>query len=318
MNTSIIRIFFFLVFLVLIVLSVKYYIKYKYARDAISFALDNTLQCNKNNCDKPIKDFAKIPTQNGRIYNKDVARYCADLVSRIENGAITKKIINPKGLKLCKDLINVPNTPIFGKMWEQNISDKNILWVSFRGTINIKEWIQDLTYNQENFPKKKQIKLSFLGTQQHTPLIHKGFIDAYMNFRDDLFNVINSKKYDQIIVSGHSLGAAISTIVGIDLVNYGQKAVVYNFASPRLGDSNLCKMVLDVDIPIFRHVNTEDIIPTSPISVSPNFKDKYKPLMFIHCGEALYFTTNWKSVINNHLLGVYIDAFEKDIYKSLK
>jgi len=317
MNTFV-KVILVLLFSVLIGTGVYYYKKYKYVSDAISFAFNNSLQCKKESCDKPIKNFTKIPHQKGNVYNKDVARYCTDLVSRIENGVETKKIATPDGLKLLKTVHNIPNTPVFGTILEQSLPDKKILWISFRGTIDTQEWVQDITYTQENFPNKKQVKLAFLNTHKKTtPSVHKGFVDAYMNFRDDIFKIINATKYESIIVSGHSLGAAISTIVGIDLANSGFPAIVYNFASPRVGDGNLCTMVNDLGLPIFRHVNTEDVIPTTPLAVSANFNDKTNPFMFNHCGEVLYFSTNWKSMINNHLLGIYINAFENNLYKRL-
>ena len=45
-------------------------------------------------------------------------------------------------------------------------------------------------------------------------------------------------KNKTIIVSGHRLGAAIATLVGIDLLQSGYtNIVVYSFASPRIGDN---------------------------------------------------------------------------------
>lgn len=127
-------------------------------------------------------------------------------------------------------------------------------------------------------------------------------------FRKELLDTllkIDKDKNKKIIVSGHSLGAGISTVVGADLANDGYKVVVYNFASPRVGDQNFCKLISSLKLKIFRVV-----IPTLPPSVSPNFKDPENPYQYIHCGILKAFSDSWKSLLNNHLMGVYINALQ--------
>ena len=92
--------------------------------------------------------------------------------------------------------------------------------------------------------------------------------------------------------------------------NKGYITVVYNFASPRVGNPDFCD-IINTTLPVYRIVNTADIIPTLPPSVSPNFLNNEKPYIYKHCGIGKYFTDNWSSLLNNHLMNVYNNSLYK-------
>jgi predicted lipase len=71
--------------------------------------------------------------------------------------------------------------------------------------------------------------------------VHFGFLNQYMSIRKELLEYLNNniKKYDEILIIGHSLGAALSTICIYDLkklqkFNVDIDAVI--FGSPRVGN----------------------------------------------------------------------------------
>lgn len=280
----------------------------------------NKEQCGQITCPVP-SDMLNppLPTDVSLVeWQTPVAKYAASLIHIIEKAANDKdkpKPSYPNELTLQKELYISKEDPVFGAV----LSDDNFIWVAMRGTITSREWAQDFEYQQEKFLDSKsttQVKLHFLTTTTNgdKPFVHKGFVDAYMNFRKDLLDTlknINADKSKTIIVSGHSLGAGISTILGTDIADNGYKAVVYNFASPRVGDQVFCNLITSLGLKIFRIVNTADIVPNLPPSVSPNFKNTNKPYKYVHCGVLMAFTDNWKSVLNNHLMGVYMTALKK-------
>ena len=96
----------------------------------------------------------------------------------------------------------------------------------------------------------------------------------------------------------------------MDLVFQNYDTVVYNFASPRVGDKIFSDKV-NMYLPLYRLINTCDIIPTVPYSVSANYKKPEYPFYYEHCGKAIYFTDNMKSVLNNHLINVYLNNLDK-------
>ena len=291
--------------LFLSIIGIYLYLKYKKYNKSIAMSFINNLQCPETICPRKISELT-IPVQKDNNYDNKVARYLVDLVVRLEN-SVKSKLVQPKNLKKELELYNTKENPLFGIIWSNN----DIVYIIFRGTISMKEFIQDLNYSQTVFPKHKKIsqKKALFLSDNNTPNIHSGFLEVYNNFRQELINKLKELNPKQILVAGHSLGASVSTICGLDLKILRYNVLVYNFASPRVGDDNFCNMIDKIyKLPLFRLVNTCDIVPNSPPSVCPNFEDKDNPYLYLHCGKAIYFTDNWKSVINNHLLGVYINS----------
>lgn len=275
-------------------------------KKAIKLALTNKLHCGQNICPLSIIDLP-IPIQTDISYNTSMAKYLANLIIRIENSVkYQSPFQNPKILQKKMNVYSTDKTPVFGMLWING----DVAYIAFRGSIKTEEWIKDFTYSQETFPKYKKMnqnKAMFLSNSDNNPpMVHSGFLKIYNNFREKLLNKLKNLKPKQILVTGHSLGAAVSTICGLDLKILGYNSIVYNFASPRVGDDKLCTLVKTSNLPLYRIVNTCDTVPTLPPSIAPNFQNAEQPYIYTHCGKALYFTDNWKSVLNNHLMGVYI------------
>ena len=294
----------------------KLILSYLNVKKAFHASWFNTKQCGEKKCSPPA-DTTNPPlpsTVSLSDWERDVAQYSAAIIYILEKAANDKtKPVYPKELVLQKELFDDKDDPVFASV----LTNDNFIWIPIRGTLSSREWAQDLTYQQEVFLDSKstvQVKLDFLlAANGEQPSVHKGFVDAYINFRQDLLDTlekIDPEKSKTIIVCGHSIGAGISTILGADVVNKGYKAVVYNFASPRVGDQVFCDFVAKMGLKIFRVVNTADIVPNLPPSVSPNFKQTDQPYEYVHCGTLKAFADNWKSVLNNHLIGVYMKALK--------
>jgi triacylglycerol lipase len=299
-------------------LIIKVVILYLKAKNAVHGAWFNTKFCGEKRC-LPTPDQLKenLPTTIGfDNWDTKIAKYCSVIIYSIEKASQEKiKPVYPKDLVMEKELYDNAGDPVFGVVF----TNSNNIWISFRGTLSSKEWEQDFTYQQESMFQKqtvKQITLDFLTTVSgKVANVHKGFVDVYMKFRNDLSSTllkINPNKNKKIIISGHSLGAAISTIAGADLVQSGYKDVgVYNFASPRVGDQTFADLVnIELKLPVYRLVNISDMVPNMPPSVSPNFEDYDNPYMYVHCGKMVYFQINRLSVLNNHLIPAYMTGLE--------
>ena len=291
--------------LIMIVTFLVFFLK---RREAVQFALSNTLGCGKQVCETKIEDLS-IPIQSGTTYNKDVAKYCANLVYRVSKAAMGEDTLNVNDLKKEIELKNIDENPVFCVVWTHR---KNV-YIIFRGTLRLNEWMQDFAYSQKLFSSKeedrKQAQLTFLrDISTSPPGVHAGFLEVYQNLRSDLIQKIQEIKPEQIIVSGHSLGAAVSTICGLDIIRMDccKNTIVYNFASPRVGDKYFADLVKTNDLTVYRIVNTADTIPTLPPSVSPNFNNPSNPWLYSHCGTEIPFTYNMKSVLNNHLIANYL------------
>ena len=290
---------------------------YRLHRDgpALAAVWTNSLQCHPGpKCTADPDDTLQIPDLSPKEgYQSSVMEYCLDLILRITNGE-TGPVKQPKGLKQELVMYDDKAKPVLGLLWSD--PNTNVAWLAFRGThgSDTSEWQQDLTYKQQILPKAQtpgkqtDFKLYDVAIQ---PLVHQGFLDIYTKFRTDLYSKLDSLNPKKVIVTGHSLGGGIASLCAIDLTQAGYPVVAYTAAAPRTGNTVFADVVEQSKLPFYRFVNTADIIPTMPPSVCPNFSQADKPFIFTQCGTEVSFTSNWKSLTNNHMLPVYIDAVRK-------
>jgi hypothetical protein len=320
---------YFLIFLLTLAIAIilyfiiKFIIFYFNAKKALFNALTNSKYCGKEDCDPtPSQLIQTLPSDININWQQDVAKYCINIIYSIKTAALNKtKPVYPKDLIAVKELYDNKNDPIFGTIFTQTQSDN--IWISFRGSLTSNEWKEDFIMKQESLfqtPQNiKQVQLNFLSTSTgETANVHKGFVDIYTNFRNDLLSTIqqiNPDKNKLIIISGHSIGAAVATLVGVDLAKSGYKnIVVYTFACPRIGDNTFKTIVDDtLKLPVYRVVNISDLIPNSPLSVQPNLNDPTNPYMYLHCGFLIPFQINRLSIKGNHGIPTYMAGLENEL-----
>ena len=149
-------------------------------------------------------------------------------------------------------------------------------------------------------------------------LVHGGWIELYNEFNQKLIETLENlpPNVNKLVISGHSLGAAIATITLADNnipTRYHAQTVCYTFASPRVGDNAFTLSLGVAGRILFRLVNLADIVNDIPTSVMPN-KDKPKqPYLYSHGGEMLYFQTQRESLVQNHLLATYLQYIKSQL-----
>jgi len=145
-----------------------------------------------------------------------------------------------------------------------NMTDRTIV-VSFRGTQSnsLRNWVIDLFYLHGTVTYK-----NLTGVE-----VHKGFYDAYLRLRDQVLYSVQdlAKTYPQygLVVTGHSLGAALGTLCALDLVTAGLEfpggVTVINFGDPRVGNAAFAQLFNRWIPNAFRMVNAKDIVPHLPL-----------------------------------------------------
>lgn len=81
--------------------------------------------------------------------------------------------------------------------------------VVFRGTVDFKNWIEDFSFYQVQYPRCKGCK------------IHEGFYLSYMAISEEIYKGIDALqaiyKNKQILVVGSSLGGALAMTAAIEI-----------------------------------------------------------------------------------------------------
>jgi triacylglycerol lipase len=282
---------------------------------ALYYTFRKYVYCDTLPCDNIIKDNMTKPEKITDNFDKDMALYGADLINRLDN----KIIQNSKDIKLPDNFKLLYTLKYDNLDYGVILQDINNIWIIFRGSKEVSDWMKNIEYDQTLFKKSisKQTKLFDL---ENSPKVHSGFLNIYKSFRNDILDFTDKYKPDNIFVFGHSAGSALGVITSVDIFNiYQQKnltipLVIYTFASPRIGDTLFAKYV-DSIIKIYRLVNTDDIAVSNPPATSPNYDDYKNPLIYEHCGFPLYSQINFNSLYRNHSMNCYIYGLENNLFK---
>lgn len=165
--------------------------------------------------------------------------------------------------------------------------DGTRLVVAFRGTQTPADWLRDF-----DFVPAPYMPIPGRGT------VHQGFQLLYYAVRDNILAYVAEKAQDvtEVLVVGHSLGAALAVLALPDLVAHlpdGVAPILYNFAAPRAGHRDF-ENYFDSHINVaWRVVNVWDVVPHVP------------PLLagYVHVGQQLTIDSGFvPDVVANHRL----------------
>lgn len=133
----------------------------------------------------------------------------------------------------------------------------DLVFVGFRGSTNLKNWLTNIHFSMI-YPYTSSIGLE------------KGFYNLFNSMKDEIYDNISiiSKKYDtkNILITGHSLGGAISTLLTFDMLynNLPYEISLITFGSPRVGNQNFVEEFNKYNIYSPRITHYYDIVPHLP------------------------------------------------------
>ena len=165
----------------------------------------------------------------------------------------------------------------FGFVAYNNLT--NDIVVAFRGSDNSANWVEDGDSAFKAYPYGPQ------GAQ-----VHSGFFDAYYSLSSQVIPAVqgylNEHNDATIIVTGHSLGAAMSTFAALDIK---QKIMVnntfrfYSYGSPRTGNQEFSDYIFSMypNGSYKRVVHYNDIVPHLPIT----------EMGFNHAGDEIFYNS---------------------------
>lgn len=187
------------------------------------------------------------------------------------------------------------------------------VYVIFRGTVTITEWIADA--------KIAQVAYDFLGGPG---LSEQGFTEVYRTLHQDILDTVKQLQatgsYDTLYVAGHSLGGGLATLAGpIYAKDSGfSDPILYTFAAPRAGNPVFADQVFDTLVKTsWRIANTNDIVPTlPPVEVVVFQNNKPRTFFYEHVdteydltfGKPITGPTDFTDIEDNHSLCNYYDT----------
>src|SRR3984957_10412660 len=160
------------------------------------------------------------------------------------------------------------NADILGLMGRNPTS--RTAFVSFRGTADVEEWVADLDAVPDDYRP-------IGGVGQ----VHAGFQDVYELVRQNIAANLATATAgcDQILVTGHSLGAAVAVLAAPDIVrNMPPNKIeprLITFAGPRVGLTDFADAFNAAIESCFRVVNFLDVVPYVP------------PAPYVHVGAQI-------------------------------
>jgi hypothetical protein len=148
--------------------------------------------------------------------------------------------------------------------------------------------------------------------------VHGGWLELYNEFNDKLISTLENlpSNVNKLVISGHSLGAALATITLADNnvpTRYHANTVCYAIASPRVGDGAFTLSLGVAGRVLFRLINLSDIVNDIPTAVMPNHDNPKRPYLYSQAGEPLHFQTQRESLVQNHLLPTYIQYIKSQL-----
>lgn len=236
--------------------------------------------------DPPLEPKDDLGTFEFPIANHETsnARRAVDLVARV-----AQDVAPPPRLAL----VGSVGEPRLGSVFTQG----SLLIVAFRGTQTKQEVEQDFRLDQVMLDES---------------YVHAGFSEIYQRVKPELFKLIDSGGFSEVIITGHSLGGGLSLLLAYDLFSHGVPITVYTFGSPKAGNRTFMEdFRRNHKVSVLRFTNTADVICELPLSTMPNFKDPSGSLIkYTHVGKVREFYEDLGSWRANHTLAVYARNLE--------
>ncbi|CUE81955.1 lipase, putative [Bodo saltans] len=150
----------------------------------------------------------------------------------------------------------------------------NTLVVTFRGSVDIQNWINNLDFFFIDYPNSDCTTFNGGSSCQ----VHRGFLNVYESIKfEGLLSYVNSlwtsvkSKSPSVLVTGHSLGGALAILGGVDVTlllrDQTSDIHVYTYGEPRVGNPAWAKWVAEsvlIGGKQYRLTHESDPVPRLP------------------------------------------------------
>lgn len=178
--------------------------------------------------------------------------------------------------------------------------------LALKGTTSTQEWVLDfkvwpIPYHPLNNRKKGWKRFFFFNRSCRGCTVHKGFYDGAKEVYDSLFDKVlaSLEAYPgyTLLVTGHSLGGAVSALIAKEFVSLGVQTTLVTFGSPKIGNKHFASAMDEIwntdslydDLTLtessssfMRVSHKHDVVPLLP----------FNQMGYRHFGVDIYFNTN--------------------------
>lgn len=138
------------------------------------------------------------------------------------------------------------------------LKETKTIYVVFRGSSSRLNWRADFEIIRRDYATYPECDCS----------VHTGFYKATKNLKDaTIYAVSNLKRetgYNKVVVTGHSLGAAVAQLIGMELFAVDIDNEVYNYGQPRIGNNKYAEFVNEIIKSMYRFTHDRDMVPHIP------------------------------------------------------
>jgi len=139
-------------------------------------------------------------------------------------------------------------------------TDYEQIFIGFRGSSNIPNWINNIKFTQIQPYNNTNIS------------VEKGFYNIFKNLKNEVIDILDNIKLkyktDKLLITGHSLGGALSTLLAFELLyvqNYNANNInLITFGSPRVGNEEFVTIFNNFNIYSKRITHYYDMVPHIP------------------------------------------------------
>ena len=156
-----------------------------------------------------------------------------------------------------RDTLYDPHTDVQGYIGV--MPSTKTVYVVIRGSSSIMNWLDDFEVSLVDYN-------TYPDCECH---VHRGFYHSAMEIHNKTIDIVRvlRKEYPKVVVTGHSYGASVGTLLAMELIRAGIDTDIYNYGQPRVGDAVFAEFANKIVPEYWRMTHYKDIVPHLPLTV---------------------------------------------------
>ncbi|GME71790.1 unnamed protein product [Ambrosiozyma monospora] len=176
------------------------------------------------------------------------AAYCISTIDGVEEGKLNEGCTDNSCTQAEDDIVVVDVIDSLSHALIMVQDSTKQLIIDFEGSTTIIDWIIDFKYELVAFESYGSTKgLDVVGINATNPTVHEGYQKVSQNFFKHGFAKLEKlfEQYPdyQLVLTGHSLGGALSSLVGVQLYLMGYKPAIVTYASTKVFGASFAEWI---------------------------------------------------------------------------